>query len=184
MTLSTRTALMLDYPRHFAWLLGAVLSIFGMSYAGVSSVPFAFYGALHASTWVLALRRPASLWQAVVFVAIAAALCQLTFQVGLSLRPLFMTLFGALGLYALVGTSAFIGAMLYVILVRIFWNRALQWVAMLSVASLCLAGSLFAVLTARHAPLLGGWWLVTLWWLAFSGGLARVDGSTSSTVRK
>jgi hypothetical protein len=162
------------YPRHFllvtcfSILLGAVSRLHFLSDLSVS---FALYGALHASTLVLALRARHPIGQKCLFIAIAAGLSVLVLNVGVSGMHLTGTLPGNVGLYTVLGFSALMGAVSYGVLIRIFRMYELNAGSIAIIAVGCTLATYVAAYTLAHSHFLGRWWLAVLWWYAFSGGL-------------
>jgi hypothetical protein len=166
------------YPRHFL-----LLGCFSMLLAVMSRLPlsndlavsFALYGALHASALVLTLRAPQPIGRNCLFVVIAAGLCVITLRVGMVGRHLFGSLPGNLGIYTALGLATITGALIYGILIRL-WGIFPMTLASLSAISLgCMSATFLALLTAGPLHFPGPWWLVVLWWHAYSVGLWYFD---------
>jgi len=166
------------YPRHFLLLICLSVLVAAAPRPNASSglnASFALYGALHASALALTLRARRPIWQKCLFVAIAAGLCVITLRVGVVGRHLSETLPGNAGLYAALGFSAVAGALIYGILVRLFWISAMSSASLAIISLSCLLAAFAALFTGTHFRVLGPWWLAVLWWHAFSGALWYCD---------
>ncbi len=162
------------YPRHFLLLICLSVLLVVMPRAHASSdlnASFAMYGALHASALALTLRARQPIWRKCLFVAIAAGLSVLTLRIGMAGSHLSETLPGNVGLYAALGFSAVTGALIYGILVRLFWISAMTLRSLAIISLSCLLAAFVALFTGSHFHVLGPWWLAVLWWHAFSGAL-------------
>ena len=142
--------------------LTANLSVFG-----------ALCGALHAVALVLAVRVRQAIWRDSLFIVIAAALCVMTFRLGVIERR--ATLPGNIGLYSVLGLSAVIGAVSYGALIRLTGMCALTIREIAAIAVGCMFAAFAGLLTLSHFHFLGSWWLAALWWFTFSGGLWYFD---------
>lgn len=166
------------YPRHFLLLicLSVLLAVLPRPHtpSDLNSF-FALYGALHASALSLTLRARQPIWQKCLFVAIAAGLSVITLRVGIVGGHLSETLPGNSGLNAALGISAVIGALIYAILVRLFWIPAITPSSLALISFSCLLATLVALFTGSYLHVLGPWWLAVLWWHAFSGALWYCD---------
>jgi hypothetical protein len=166
------------YPRHFLLLicLSVLLAVMPRPHtpSDLNSF-FALYGALHAAALSLTLRARQPIWQKCLFVAIAAGLSVISLRVGIVGGHLSQTLPGNSGLYAALGFSAVIGALIYAILVRLFWIPAITPSSLALISLSCLLATLAALFTGSYLHVLGPWWLAVLWWHAFSGALWYCD---------
>jgi len=166
------------YPRHFLLLicLSVLLAVMPRPHAlSDLNASFALYGALHASALALTLRARQRIWQKCLFVAIAASLSVITLRVGIVGRHLSETLPGNAGLYTALGFSAVTGALIYGILVCLFWISAMTLGSLAVISLSCLLAAFVALFTGSHFHVLGPWWLAVLWWHAFSGALWYCD---------
>jgi hypothetical protein len=162
------------YPRHFLLLICLSVLVAAMPRPHASSdlnASFALYGALHASALALTLRARHPIWQKCLFVAIAAGLSVMTLRIGMIGSHLSETLLRNVGLYAALGFSAVTGALIYGILIRLFWISAMTLRSLAIISLSCLLASFVALFTGSHFHILGPWWLAVLWWHAFSGAL-------------
>ena len=162
------------YPRHFLLLicLSVLLAVIPRPHAPSDlNASFALYGALHASALALTLRARQPIWQKCLFVAIAAGLSVMTLRIGMVGSHLSETFPGNVGLYAALGFSAATGALIYGMLVRLFWISAMTSRSLAIISLSCLLASFIALFTGSHFHVLGPWWLAVLWWHAFSGAL-------------
>jgi hypothetical protein len=162
------------YPRHFMLLTGLSILLAVMPRPHIPSdlnTSFALYGALHASALALTLRARQPIWQKCLFVTIAAGLSVMTVRVGIVGRHLSEALPGNAGLYAALGFSAVTGALIYGVLVRLFWVSAITPSSLAAISLSCLLATLLALFTGNYFHVLGPWWLAVLWWYAFSGAL-------------
>lgn len=168
-----------NYPLHFTVLGVAAVLLFLLGHwdlLGDSLVAsFALNGLLHASALVIALRSPQSNLRRIAFIVIAAALSIFTMYVGIIGLVLFAALPGTERLYFDLSLCALTGAITYGSLIRMFWVRSLRPRQILAIAFGCAAASVLAFLLKIHFPVLGGWWLATVWWFAFSGALRLCD---------
>ena len=134
-------------------------------------VSFALYGALHASSLVIARRERHPIWRNCLFIAAAAGLSALTLHAGIAAAH-WLVPSGVKGaLYAVLGFSAATGAATYGVLIRLCGLYQLTAGALAVICLNCLLAAYVAIFTLTHLPFLGQWWLVVLWWYAFSGGL-------------
>jgi hypothetical protein len=176
------------YRRHFGMLAAAVVVLFFLSRWDIFSealLPtFAISGALHASALVFSLRTPPPLWRQWLFIVIAAALCVLTLYIGIIGLQLFAVLPANQRLYSVLAVCAASGAISYGAFIRVFWMPRLSSRAILAIAMACMPATLLAFLARSYVPFLAGWWLVAVWWLAFSCGLAYVDSHPNALIRR
>jgi hypothetical protein len=173
------------YPRHFL-LLGCftlLLVVMGRLRPTTNlSVSFALYGALHASALVLALRARYPLWRNGLFIGIAASLSVMTLRIGIFGTQLSAELPAYIGVYAVLGFSALLGAVIYGILIRLFSFYELAAGSLAAISIGCMLASLLALGTLSHVHFLGPWWLAVLWWYAFSGVLWYCDRHASAVL--
>ena len=169
----------MHYPRHFQLLIGLsiLLAVLARAHpSGDLNASFALFGALHASALVITLRVRPSIWPSSLFVAIAAGLCVMTLRIGMLGTHLFGALPGHIGLYAVLGFSAAMGALAYGMLIRRLPGLSAMPLGSLAAISLgCTLAAWVALLTGSHFHLPGPSWLAILWWHAFSGGLWYFD---------
>lgn len=168
----------LNFRRHFLWLGGALALIALVELADLVREPllpsFALYGALHAITLVLALPAGSrNTLNKLLFIGGAAALNVAVLYAGiLSLQGLREVL-AELRLYLVLSVCALFGAIAYGFWVRLFWWPALRPRAIAQTALGCLAAVALSLALERLTRPFGNWWLVAVWWLAFSAGLWR-----------
>ena len=168
----------LRYPRHFLLLacFSVLISVMSRLHpAGDLSISFALYGALHALALVLAVRRHPTIWGKCLFIALAAALCVLTFRLGAVAREPFGAVPGNVAFYTLLGLSSVVGAASYAALIRLSGWYALTITEVAAIAAGCMLAAFVSLFTASHFHALGAWWFAVLWWFTFSGGLWYFD---------
>jgi hypothetical protein len=174
------------YKRHFILLAVATAILIGLScfnYFNAAFLPnFAINGALHAAALTLSLRSAETLVRKCLFVALAAALSMLTLYVGIITLVALAYLPGTTRLFAVLGICALCGGITYGSLVRIFWLRQLSSRSVLFIAILCTLATLPTYLVKNYFQIAGVWYLATIWWLAFSGGLWYFDSKGSRSV--
>jgi hypothetical protein len=173
-----RTVVHFSYPRHF--LLLACFSVVAASltqrhFLNDLSISFALYGALHALALTLALRERQANWRKVLFIALAASLSVMILRVGIWGVQFFKQFPGHIGFYGLIGMSGAIGAAAYAALIRRLGFYPLPLAAFAFIALGCMLATVVAALALGHFQSLGRWWLATLWWFAFSGGIYFCD---------
>jgi hypothetical protein len=145
---------------------------------------FAISGVLHASALVLSLRTPALAWRQWLFIVIAAALSVLTLYIGIIGLQLFAVLPANQRLYSVLAVCAASGAISYGAFIRVFWMPRLSSRSMLAIAMACVPAILLAFFVRGYVPFLAGWWLVAVWWFAFSCGLAYFETHPNALIRK
>ena len=169
----------LHYKRHFLALAVAAVALFLLILWDPFSAPllpiFAVGGALHAAALIFALRAPQDGWRKCYFVALAAALSVATLYIGILGLQLFALLSANERLYLVLAVCAAAGAIIYGSLIRLFWLRDLSSRSLLAISMACVLAVALAFFTRRYFPSLEGWWLIVLWWCAFSGGLWYAD---------
>jgi hypothetical protein len=173
------------YPRHFL-----LLTCFSILLAVVTlirllsdlSVSFALYGTLHASALVLTVRAPIPIRRQCLFVAMAAGLSVVSLHVGIACMRWLGTLPGNAGLHTALGLSAVSGALTYGISIRLFRIFKLTSRALALISVGCMLATYIALVILAHSPSLGRWWLVVLWWYAFSGGLWYCDSRDNTAA--
>jgi hypothetical protein len=177
------------YSRHFLLLicLSALLAVTPRPHLPSDlDASFALYGALHASALMLTLRARRPIWRKCLFVIVAAGLSVTALRAGILGRHLSVMFTGNAGLYAALGFSALAGAVTYGILIRLFGISLITLGSLAAISLGCVLAAFVALFTGSHFHFLGPWWLATLWWLAFSGGLwyfdQRRSRSTSGTA--
>jgi hypothetical protein len=167
------------YARHFAVLAASSILLFLLSrwnlYTQSLLATFAISGALHAIALSISLRSPQSVARKSAFVALAAALSALTLYVGIIGLVLFAILPGNERLYVVLGVCSLSGAITYGSLVHLFWLPKLTPRLILAISFACMLATSFAFLARSYAEMLGGWWLTSVWWFAFSGALWYLD---------
>jgi hypothetical protein len=168
-----------NYARHFSVLGAATVLLFLLQYFGLLSdsllASFALNGALHALSLSLAVRSAQSTVRKLVFIAAAAALSVFTMYVGIVGLVLFAAVPGNERLYMVLGLCSLSGAITYGSLIRMFWIRNLSSRCILAMAFLCLLATSLGFFIRSYSETLGGWWLASVWWFAFSGGLWFFD---------
>jgi hypothetical protein len=169
----------LNYARHFSVLGVATVVLFLLSRWALLSdsllASFAVNGGLHALSLSLALPSPQSNVRKLTFVALAAALSVFTMYVGISGLVLFAVVPGNGRLYMVLGLCSLTGALTYGSLIRMFWMRKFSPRRILGTAFICLLATSLAFFVRAYSEILGGWWLVAVWWFAFSAGLWFFD---------
>jgi hypothetical protein len=138
-------------------------------------VSFALNGALHALSLSVAVRSSQSILRKLVFIASAAALSVFTMYVGIVGLVLFAVVPGNERLYMVLGLCSLSGAITYGSLIRMFWIRKLPPRCILAMAFLCLLATSLGFFIRAYSEALGAWWLASVWWFAFSGGLWFFD---------
>ena len=91
--------------------------------------------------------------------------------VGIVGLVLFAAVPGNERLYMVLGLCSLSGAITYGSLIRMFWIRKFSPRCILAMAFLCLLATSLGFFIRGYSELLGGWWLASVWWFAFSGGL-------------
>jgi hypothetical protein len=162
-----------SYARHFAALAGlSILTALCVRHAvmpaGVRG--FALYGALHAAALVISVRNPVAWWRRISLVALAAGLSMLSFGAGLLVRSAAATVPGHGATYLALGCAAALGAASYGLALRHLLRVPLNGGALGWIVIGCILATYLAAFTSRNVAL-GLWWLVVLWWFAFSGAL-------------
>jgi hypothetical protein len=170
----------LNFKRHFLLLAAAVMLIAVLNIGRLFHEPFlpsfAFYGALHAVSLVLAMPAPRSVaWRKILFIGCAAALNVAVLYAGIFSLEALGNLLAALRLYLALSVCALFGAMAYGFLIRFFWFPALRPRAIAQIAMGCMAAALIGMGIQNFTLPFGYWWLVAVWWWAFSGGLWGAD---------
>jgi hypothetical protein len=156
--------------RHFGLLAAAVVTVAAARYEGLLPrivCAFAWFGALHATSLALSLRRSVGGWRVLGFIAAASLLSASVASLGMHSVPLLAGR-GAADTLLVIAACAFAGAAGYGILLR--WVLRYQLgLAPLAMTALACALAVCAVLEVlrRHAAA-GGIWLAVSWWLAFS----------------
>ena len=166
------------YPRHFLLLicLSALLAVTPRPHLPSDlDASFALYGALHASALMLTLRARQPIWRRCLFVIAAAGLSVTALRAGILGRHLSVALAGNAGLYVALGFSAVAGAVIYGIQIRLFGISLITLGSLAAISLGCMLAAFLALFTGSRFQFLGPWWLATLWWLAFSGGLWYFD---------
>ncbi len=170
----------LNFKRHFLLLAAAVMLIAVLNIANLFHEPFlpsfAIYGALHAITLVLAMPAPRSGgWNKILFIACAAACNVAVLYAGIISLEALGNLLATLRLYLALSVCALFGAMAYGFLIRFFWFPALRPRAIAQIAMGCMAAADIGMALQNFTLPFGNWWLVAVWWWAFSGGLWGAD---------
>ncbi len=168
-----------NYARHFGALGAATVLLLLLqhwNFPGDSLLAsFAINGALHAVCLSLALLAAHGILRKLAFIAVAAALSVLTMYVGIAGLVLFAVVPGNERLYMVLGLCSLTGAITYGALVRRFWIRQFSPRCILGTALLCLLATSVGFFIRTYSEVLGGWWLASVWWFAFSGGLWFFD---------
>lgn len=168
-----------NYARHFSVLGAATVIVFLLQYWALLSdallASFAINGALHALSLSVALRSPQSIPRKSAFIALAAAFSVFTMYVGIIGLVLFAVVPGNERLYMVLGLCSLTGAITYGSLIRMFWIRKFPPRCILGMAFLCLLATSLGFFIRGYSEFLGGWWLASVWWFAFSGGLWFFD---------
>lgn len=168
-----------NYARHFSVLGAATLVVFLLQYWALLSDSllgsFAINGALHALSLSVALRSPQSILRKSAFIVLAAALSVFTMYVGIVGLVLFAVVPGNERLYMVLGLCSLTGAITYGSLIRMFWIRKFSPRCILAMAFLCLLATSLGFFIRGYSEFLGGWWLASVWWFAFSAGLWFFD---------
>jgi hypothetical protein len=168
----------LYYQRHFI-LLGCGITMLAaislLNLYGDAFFAFAINGALHASVLIASLRAADTLVRKCLFVAISAVLSIFALYVGIVALVLLAVLPDNARLPAVLAICAASGAVTYGSLVRIFWIRNLRPRSILAMAMVCMLVILPAYFAKIYFQLPGMWWLVAIWWLAFSCSLWLFD---------
>ncbi len=167
-----------NYRRHFLLLACAIVAIAIMAQLDVfgtaSLLPnAAIYGALHAAALTGALNCAAPLPRKSLFILAAgildvAALYAGIFGLGLlSAAALHLSVRA----YIAFGACSMIGAILYGLLIRIFWLPELTPRPILQIAVACLVVTMLVLLIENLSGRSSLWALAAAWWCAFSAGL-------------
>jgi hypothetical protein len=132
---------------------------------------FALYGALHASTLVLALRSPQSMAQSAMFIGIAAGLSAFAALLGFYGARFVGVFPGMMGAALLLALASSLGAASYGLTLRLFWMPDFSRRAIATTALGCALVTSVILITGIYSQTIGKLWFVLLWWFAFSGGL-------------
>jgi hypothetical protein len=168
----------LNYSRHFSLLTAfAALTylLSRVSFPASLAVAFALYGALHATALVLSIRVPLPVGRSGLFIATAAVLSASILHLGILGEHLSAGMPAGLGTYVVLGFASVTGAVTYGISIRVFRLYRLSAATLSTISLGCLSAACLALFTLSRFPFLGPWWLVVLWWCAFSGGLWFCD---------
>jgi hypothetical protein len=167
-----------NYHRHFALLACAIVVIVVMAqldiFGTASLLPnAAIYGALHAAALTGALNSAAPLARKSLFILSAAILDVAALYVGIfGLGLLSAT---ALRLsaraYIAFGVCSVVGAILYGLLIRIFWLPEVTPRRILQMSIGCLMITVLTLLIENLSGWSSLWALAAAWWCAFSAGL-------------
>jgi hypothetical protein len=175
----------LKFKNHFLWLGAAVLLIAVLDLANLFREPylpsFAMYGALHALALILAMPGPRhSTGRKILFVGCAAALNVAVLYAGIICLEALGNVLAALRLYLALAICALFGAIAYGFLIRCFWWPEFRPRSIAQTAFGCMAAAVIGMGIQNLTQAFGNWWLVTVWWLAFSAGLWGADRRTHS----
>ena len=175
------------YARHFSVLGAATVVLFLLGRWGLLNDSligsFATNGVLHASSLAWTLRPPQSNPRKFTFIVIAGLLSVFSMYVGIIGLVLFAVVPGNERLYLVLGLCSVTGAITYGSLIRMFWIRNFSPRRILAVSLLCLPATSLAFFARIHVDFLGGWWLASAWWYAFSGALWFFDTRPDSLGR-
>jgi hypothetical protein len=170
--------MVINYPRHFAYLALAAIVVFAVSRLQDPSIFMLSNGFLHAAAVICALRDAATWLRRALFAAAAPILSIGAFYVT-TLLPSAAAQYVGFCLVSVVGAAS------YWCLVRAFWIHNLTFNSLLRAVSLCAAVTLLWDLTFRHSlffaikPL-----ILTIhtlcWWLAFSFSLYLSERARSA----
>ncbi len=164
------------YSRHF--LLLTAFAVLMVCLTRSTAAPghygaFALYGALHATSLVLAQPAPRLNVRACLFIAVAAGLSVLTLAAGMRTGVLVAGLPQPFGRYLLLAISAAVGAMIYGLAIRWWGTVPLTARTVGKLAIGCMLAAAAGLATLKAAAFAPSWWLAVLWWYAFSLGLWR-----------
>ncbi len=182
-----------NFRRHCVLLACAIAVIAIMAqldlFGTASLLPnAAIYGALHAAALTGALYAAAPLVRKCLFILAAALLDVAALYAGI----FGLTLLSAAAMplrvraYIAFGACAWIGAILYGLLIRRFWLPELTPRPIMQISMGCLMATMLALLIENLSGLSSLWTLAALWWCAFSAGLwivGRTAGAVSITIR-
>ena len=166
------------YRRHFLLLagLGAWLALITrLHLLGNFNSSFAVYGAFHASALVLSLRAAEPIWRQCLFIAVAAGLCVMALHIGMFGMQWAGKHSDTIGLYTVLGFSAWIGAVTYGVSIRLFGFLQLTPGMLAVISCSCLIATCAGWFTLGYFQSPERWWLPVLWWFALSGGLWYCD---------
>jgi len=172
-------AIAVDYARHFLLLVAAAgaLALTDRWRQTVSAIPsFAFYGALHSMTLVIALRQPWAAWRKASFIAIAACLSMLSVVTALGLNHALGPRLGGWAVAVLLTLASGLGAGSYALLIRLFWIPALSRRALICIPLCCAMTTLAALPCGTYLHTVGGCWFAIIWWCTFSLTLCYYEG--------
>ena len=160
----------LCYGRHFAMLTGLSAILLACSRCVWPGLvwSFGFYGAFHAASIVVALRRPHSQWRRLGFVIVAAGLAATSTWLGMVGRRFYGGSFGVMGASLLLALSSGIGAASYAASIRYFWINGLSFRTIVTAALGCALITLGVFRAALFMGGLGVLPIVLAWWFAFS----------------
>ncbi len=170
----------LKFKNHFLWLAAAVLLIAALDLANLFPEPyltsFALYGALHALTLIVALPGVGQqTGRKILFIGCTALLNAAVLYAGIISLQALSHVPAALRLYMALAICALFGAIAYGFLVRFFWWPALRPRAVAQTALGCMVATVIGLGVQTATQPFGNWWLVAVWWLAFSAGLWGAD---------
>lgn len=175
----------LKFKEHFLWLAAAVLLIAALDLANLFREPylpsFAMYGALHALALILAMSGARhSTGRKILFIGCAAALNVAVLYAGIICLEALGNVLAALRLYLALAICALFGAIAYGFLIRFFWWPEFRPRSIAQTAFGCMAAAVIGMGIQNLTQPFGNWWLVAVWWLAFSAGLWGADRRTHS----
>ncbi len=175
-----------NYRRHFLLLACAIVMIAIMAQVDVfgtaSLLPnAAIYGALHAAALSAALNSAAPLARKSLFMLAAAGLDVAALYAGILGLALLSAVPLRLGVRACIalGLCSMVGAILYGLLIRVFWLPELSPRPIMQISIGCLVATILTLLIENLTGLSSLWAVAAAWWLAFSAGL-WISGRTQA----
>jgi hypothetical protein len=173
----------LNFRLHFILLSVAIVILAGLSFLPLYDNPLfacAANGILHATAIVASLRASATALRRVSFVALAAGLSIMSLYIAIIVLVALSILPDSQRLPAVLVIASMCGAITYGSLVRIFWVRGIRPRVILGLAAVCSGATLIGYVLKLRFDWSGTWWLVAIWWLAFSLSLRFFGQPTAS----
>jgi hypothetical protein len=174
-----------SFKRHFALLLFAALVLTLWFEPIVNAIPIGrpfsslgVYGLLHASAWVLAVRK-ASLLRRLSFVAVATGLGMAVFFSPVILYPVADIVRGTDPFVTIWGSASAVGACVYWVAMRAFWLPQLRVWSLVQTVLMCVIATFVTLKSGGEQDLSATSlsdvppvdFLTLFWWFAFSSSI-------------
>ena len=181
---------LLDYRKHFLWLIAAVAALLTILTLADSILPAgmrytaytALYGVLHGTAVCLALYDRSSVAKQILFVGLAAIASTAAPIVGGSIATLLPTDWGDVGYWLMLVFASLAGAAAYWFLLKLFWFPKLSMKSLALAVTFCAAATPVGFVIASAVTEFGaspsGFADViptASWWFAFSISLYLWD---------